>query len=152
VSQTIGNPQIPQGILNLTRVNVQVPNFPQLNVTASYLGAGGMSISWGSPATTFINTLTGRVIAPEPFQSVTVGLHLVKSQTLAGQWESQRISLTTIGNLLAFTDTALMPSYAFTNCAIENVAEIVSNGKSTEYFVTVGGTYIVNNNLWALTV
>jgi len=152
MSQTIGNPQIPQGVLNLTRVNVQVPNFPQLNITAPYFGTGGMTMSWTSPATTFINTLTGRVISPEPFQAVTIGLHLVKSQTLAGLWEAQRQSFTAIGNLLAYTDAALMPSYAFSNCAIENVNEITSNGKSYEYFVTVGGTYIINNQLFALLV
>lgn len=152
MSQSIGNPQINQGVLNLIRGSVQVNNFPNLNVTASFLGAGGISMSWTSPTTTFINTLTGRVPSPEPFQSVTVGIHLVKTQPLAGQWESQRIALSIIGDILVYSDAAQLPPYSFTNCAIMNVGEIVSNGKSTEYMVTVEGTYIVNNDLWALVV
>jgi hypothetical protein len=152
MSQTIGNPQINQGTINLVRAAVQVPSFTPLNVTASFLGAGGVSITWGTPSTTFIRTLTGRVTAPEPFQEVTIGIHLVKSQPLASLWESQRISLSVIGNILVFTDSAQLPSYSFTNCAIENVGEIVSNGKSSEYYVTVGGSYVVNNSLWALVV
>ena len=152
MSQSIGNPQVQQGTINLVRVAVQVPNFPALNVTASFLGAGGVSITWGTPATTFIRTLTGRVNAPEPFQEVTVGIHLVRSQPLATQWENQRVSFGVLGNILVFSDAQQLPSYSFTNCSIENVGEIVANGKSTEYYVTIGGSYVVNNNLWALVV
>jgi len=152
MSQSIGNPQIPQGTINLVRTAVLVPNFPALNVSASFLGAGGVSMSWATPATTFIRTLTGRVTSPEPFQEVTIGIHLVRSQPLATNWESQRISFGLLGNVLVFSDAAALPSYTFTNCSIENVGEIVSNGKSTEYYVTIGGTYIVNNALQALVV
>lgn len=152
MSGIIGNPQIPQGTINLVRANVQIVSYSNLNVTAPFLGAGGLTISWNGPATTFINTLTGRVTSPEPFQPVTVGMHLVKSQGLAAQWEKQRVNLTMIGNILVFTDSAALPSYAFTNCAIENIGEITANGKNAEYMVTLGGTYVVNNNLFSLIV
>lgn len=152
MSQTIGNPQISQGFLNRVRGNIQVPSFPALNVTASYLGEGGFEFTTTSPATTMINQMVGRTVSPEPYQAVTVGIHLVKAQSLASVWEAQRQFLTAIGNILVFTDANTLPSYAFTNMAIENVGPIVSNGKSTEYMVTLMGTYIVNNNLFALTI
>ncbi len=152
MSQTIGNPQISQGTLNRIRGAIQVPNYPALNVTASFLGEGGITLSWSSPATTMINTLTGRVVSPEPYQAVSVGIHLVKSQSLAAQWEAQRVNLAAIGNMLVFTDAMTLQSYALTNCAIENVGEMTFNGKSSEYMVTVMGTYIVNNALFALGV
>ena len=146
------NPQVPQGVLNLVRANVQVTSFPQLNVTAPFLGAGGITISWNGPATTFINTLTGRVPSPEPYQPVTIGIHLIKSQSLSALWEAQRVSLTVVGNILVYTDAAQMPTYPFSNCAIETVGEITVNGKSSEYMVTLGGTYVINNQLWNLLV
>lgn len=152
MSQTIGNPQIAQGVINLVRAAVQVPGATQLNVTASFLGAGGVSLTPAGPTTTFIPTLTGHVISPEPFQPYTIGIHLVKSQSLAAQWEAQRVALSAIGNLLVYTDSAVLPSYAFTACAIENVGDITSNGKSVEYYVTVRGIYTVNNQLFALVV
>lgn len=152
MSGTIGNPQIAQGTINLVRASVQITSFPALNVTAPFLGTGGVTLTPAGPVTTFIPTLTGRVPSPEPFQPYTIGLHLVKSQGLAAQWEAQRVSLSLIGSILVFTDSATLPSYAFTQCAIENVGEITSNGKSAEYMVTIGGTYIINNALWALLI
>lgn len=152
MSQTIGNPQISQGTINRIRGNVQVPSFPALNVTASFLGEGGFEFTRTSPGTTMINTLTGRVVSPEPYQSVTVAMHLVRSQSLAAQWEAQLVSLSAIGNILVYTDSAVLPIYSFTNMAIENVGPITVNGKSAEYLVTLMGTYIVNNALWALIV
>lgn len=152
MSGSTGNPQVPQGVINLVRASVQVANFPALNVTASFLGAEGSQISWGSPASTFIRTLTGRVVSLEPFQEATITLHLVRSQVLAQQWENQRLLLALLGPLTVYTDAAALPVYNFSNCAIENVGPITSNGKSAEYMVTVGGTYIVNNALFSLVV
>jgi hypothetical protein len=150
MSASLSNPQIPQGVINLGRVNLQVINFPQLNVTAPYMGAGGLSFSRNGPATTFINTLTGRVRSPEPFQPVTITIHLVKSQALASAWEAQLQLSSLLGPLAVFTDARLLPSYSFTEGGLENVGEIVSNGKSGEYTVTLGATYTINNNMWNL--
>lgn len=152
MSGSIGNPQIVQGVLNLTRVNVQVANYPALNITASFLGSGGVTLTPGGPATTMINQLTGRVGSPEPYQPMTVGIHLIRSQGLAASWESQRTTLTAIGSILVFSDAAAAPTYSISNCFIENVGEQTFNGKSTEYFVTLTGTYIINNALWSAVI
>lgn len=152
MSQSIGNPLIDQGTLNIARIGLQVSAFPQLNVTAPYLGSGGISLTPGGPATTFIPNLTGRTVAPEPYQPYTIGLHLVRSQLLAGLWEAQRVKLAYLGDILVFTDSLKLPSYSFAQCSIENIGDITSNGKSAEYMVTIGGTYVTNNDLFALVV
>lgn len=152
MSQTIGSPQVSQGTINRLRGNVQVTSIPALNVTASFLGEGGFEFTRTGPATTMINTLTGRVVSPEPYQPVDIAMHLVKSQSLASAWEAQLVSLSAIGNILVYTDALTLPIYGFTNCAIMNIGPITVNGKSAEYMVTLTGTYVINNQLWALTV
>ncbi len=147
-----GSPQVFLPPINRIRGNVQVQNFPALNVTASFLGKGGFEVTWNSPATTMLPTMTGRVASPEPYQAVTVGMHLVKSQSLASAWEAQRVALSTIGNILVFTTSRALAPYSFVNMAIENVGALTESGESVEYMVTLTGTYIINNNLWALTI
>ncbi len=146
------NPQIAQGVINRIRGNIQIASFPALNVTASFLGDQGFSFTRAGPATTMINTLTGRVPSPEPYQPVDIEIHLVKSQALASAWEAQLQTLSIIGSILVYTDAATMPNYQFTQCAISNIAAISANGKSADYTLTLTGTYIVNNSLWALVV
>jgi hypothetical protein len=147
-----GNPQVPQGVINRIRGNIQVPSYPNLSITAAFLGEQAFEFTRTGPATTMIGSLTGRVASPEPYQPVSINVHLVKSQALAAQWESQLVALSLVGNLLLYTDAATMPTYQFSNCAIENVGPIATNGKSIDYMLTLTGTYIINNNLWALVV
>jgi hypothetical protein len=149
---TTGNPQISLGTLNRVRGNIQVPNFPALNVTASYMGEAGFTITRASPGTTMINTLTGRVVSPEVYQSVTAEIHLVKSQALAAVWETQLLNLSAIGPMVFYGDSAVLGSFSFVNCAIENVGPIQNNGRNAEYMVTVMGTYIINNALFAQSI
>ena len=128
------------------------PAYPALNITAPFLGAAGFSFTRGGPATTMIDTLTGRVGSPEPYQPVDVEIHLVKSQALATAWEAQLNTLSIIGNLTVFTDSAVQPIYNFTEMAIQNVGAIAVNGKSVDYVLTLTGTYIINNGLFALVI
>jgi hypothetical protein len=150
MSGTLANPQVPQGVINLGRVNLQIPNIPGLNVTAPFMGSGGMSFSRNGPATTFIPNLTGRTRSPEPFQPVTITVHIVKAQALAAAWEAQLQLSSLIGPITVYTDARALPSYSFVEGGIDNVGEIVSNGKSVEYMLTIGATYIINNNMWNL--
>ena len=149
---TTANPQIAQGVLNRIRGNIQIASFAALNITPSFLGANGFTFTRSGPATTMIDTLTGRVGSPEPFQPVDVEIHLVKSQALATAWETQLQNLSIIGDITVFTDSAVQPTYSFTQMTIQNVGPIAVNGKSVEYMLTLTGTYIINNGLWALVI
>ena len=152
MSGTISSPLVPQGTLNRLRGNIQVVSFPVLNISASYLGEGGFEFTRTGPATTMLPTMTGRVVSPEPYQSVDLAVHLVRAQSLAGQWEAQLMSLSAIGNITVYTDSMVLPVYNFQNCAIMNVGPLGATGKSTDYLLTLTGTLVINNQLWALTV
>ena len=84
------NPLVSQGSLNRLRASVVWPDNPTLNVTASYLGKEGVSLALDGEATTFINTLVGAVTSPEPYQMITLTIHLLKTQGLASLYKSQQ--------------------------------------------------------------
>ena len=142
------NPLISQGTLNRLRASVVVNDFPTLNVTAGYLGEEGISMALEGDTTTFIPTLTGAVTSPEPYQKVTVTVHLLKTQGLAGQYKSQMEALATIGNIVVRPDSAALPAYDFTNCAIQGVEPLRLNGKDAGFVVRIGGYYQVNQDLY----
>jgi hypothetical protein len=94
--------------------------------------------------------MTGTITSPFPYQMVTVTISLLKTQSLAALWETQRQELSTIGDITVTPDTTSLPSYTFNNCAIQNVRELNFAGEDASYSVTVSGYYQINNNLWNL--
>jgi hypothetical protein len=144
------NPQILQGSLNRLRASVVVTNTPSLNVTPPFLGRQGIGITFDGETTTMIPTMTGTVTSPMPFQMVTVTMALLKTQSLAAQWEAQRQTNSVVGSITVTTDTATLPNYTFNNCAIDNVRELTFAGEDASYVVTLKGYYQINNNLWNL--
>lgn len=145
----MANPLVPQGTLNRLRGSVVIPAFPQLNITASFLGKEGISISFEGDTTTSITTMTGVVQSPEPYQMARIAAHLLKSQSLAALWEAQRLSLSLIGDVVLSTDSLTMPKYILSNCSIMNVDEIKANGDSAEFGIVISGIYSINASLWA---
>jgi hypothetical protein len=144
------NPQIQQGTLNRLRGSVVIPSYPALQVTAPFLGRAGISISFEGETTTMIPTMTGTVTSPFPYQMVTVSISLLKTQALAAAWETQRQTLSTIGDITVTPDTSTLPSYTFNNCAIQNVRELNFAGEDASFGVTLSGYYQINNNIWNL--
>ena len=142
------NPLINQGTLNRLRASVTWDNFPGLNVTAPYLGEEGISLSLDGDTTTFINTMTGAVTSPEPYQMVTITMHLLKTQGLAGQYKSQMENLATLGNGVVRPDSSALPAYDITNCAIQGVEPLKLNGKDAGFTVRIRGYYVVNQSLY----
>ena len=145
-----GNPQVAQGTLNRLRGSVVIPNFPNLNVTAPYLGRPGISIGFEGETTNAIPTMTGTVQSPMPYQMATVTIALLKTQSLASQWEAQRQALSLLGDVTITPDTTSLPSYTLNNCAIDNVRELNFAGEDAGYVVTVKGYYQINASLYSL--
>ena len=85
----MANPQVPQGTLNRLRVSVAITQFPALNITPSYLGREMATLSFDGMVTTPIDTATGVVPSPEPYQRVTATVHLLRTQALANLWKQQ---------------------------------------------------------------
>ena len=144
------NPQVFQGTLNRLRGSLVVPSYPQLQVTAPFLGPAGISVSRNGEATTMLPTMTGTVTSPAPYQMVSITLNLLRTQNLAALWETQMQTVSTIGDINVIPDTAALANYTFNNCAIVNIGELTFAGQDAGYMVTLGGYYQINNSLWSL--
>ncbi len=145
----MSNPLQQQGTLNRLLGSLVIPDFPELNVTAPFLGDEGIGLTLQGESTTFINTLTGAVTSPEPYQQVTVTVHLLKTQSLASLYKAKVEDDATIGDLTVRPDTRAFPPYQLINCAIQSVSEIRMNGRDAGYRITIGGYYYINNTLWS---
>lgn len=145
----MANPLVLQGTLNRIRASITVPLFPQLNITASYLGREGISFATEGETTTTIPTMTGVVQSPEPYQLTRMTAHLLRSQSLAALWEAQRIAVALIGVVVLIPDSSNLLPYTFTNCAIRNVAELRVNGDNADYALELTGIYNINVVLWS---
>ena len=144
------NPLVPQGTLNRIRGAIIIPDQPQLNVTAPFLGKGGISLGFEGESVQFHPTMTGAVTAPEPYVMVSVTVNLLKSQPLANVYEAQRQTLSTIGDITIKPDASTLPNYLILNSAIESVRELAFNGEDAGYVVMLKGYYLTNNNLFNL--
>lgn len=144
-----GNPLIDQGTLNRLLAALVIPDFPELNVTASFLGEDGISIALQGDAVQFIPTMVGQVTSPEPYLAVQISVHLLKSQFLAGLYKDQMEDDSRIGTITVRPDSDAFPTYTFANCAIQSVPQISMNGKDAGYRITIGGYYTINNALWS---
>jgi hypothetical protein len=145
----VANPNIPQGTLNRLVASVVVQNFASLTVTPSFLNKEGIRLAFDGEATKFLPTMVGAVTSLEPYQMVTVTIHLLKTQILSNLYEQQRQTLSTIGDITVRPDvsTGLQP-YDFTNCAIESVREMSFSGDDAGYAVTIRGYQLINNAAW----
>lgn len=145
------NPLIAQGTLNRLRGSVIWPSNSTLNVTAPYLQKEGIRLALDGEATTFIETITGMVISPEPYQGITLSINLLKTNGLADLYKQQMENTTALGNGTVKPDTSALGVYPIVNCAIASVRELSFAGTDAGFVVTIRGYYSVNNALWDLT-
>jgi hypothetical protein len=122
--------------------------FPELNVTASFMGEEMVRITFNGPATTRINTATGQVTSPEPFIPVVVRIPLLKTQALCNAYKTRMEALSLLGDGVVLPDATTFSPYNLTNCSIDNIEPVEFNGKNPGWVIDVGGSYIVNNNMW----
>lgn len=145
-----GNPLVPQGTLNLLRGSVVVTSFPSLNVTAPFLGKAGIRLTFEGDTTLYIDTMTGAVTSPQPYLRVTVEMDLLKTQNVAVLYKAQQEALSTIGDLVVYSDATNFPTYQLTNCSIMRTPGVDFSGTTPIYSVMLGGIYNINANLWNL--
>ena len=143
-----GNPLVPQGVLNRAIVSVQFPNFPQLNVTPSFMAPEGVRVTFEGVTTLFIPTLTGTVTSPEVFQMVAVDIYMLKTQGLAVAYETQRQFSSLVGDCVVRTDSPVLPPYDFNNCAIENIEPLDFSGRTANYVARIRGYYVLNSAMF----
>ena len=145
-----GNPLIDQGVLNRIRGSVQWADFPGLNVTAPFLDREGINLRKEGDATSQHPTMTGLVQSPEVYMPVSVTIALLKTQALAAAYQSQMQDTTILGEGTVFPDvsTGIAP-YVLYNMAIKTVGELLFNGTTPIWGVTISGYWVINNNLFS---
>lgn len=143
MSGTIG-----QGTLNRLRASVTFPLFPQLNVTAPYLGRRAISLTFTGKSTVRLDAMTGQVTSPEPYLGVVMTLYLLKSQAFANAWKIQQELLTLIGPCVVRPDAATMQPYAFANASIDATNPLDFSGSTPDFPVEIGATYYINAGLY----
>jgi hypothetical protein len=144
-----GNPLTNQGTLNRLRASIVFPSFPELNVTASYLGEEMIRLALEGDATTFIKTGTGRVTSPEPYQDCSIRINLLKTQALADAFKKKMERNTLMGDCTVRPDASPLSPYQIVNTGIMGVEPLDLNGKSAGWVVTVSGIYYINSDLWS---
>jgi len=144
----MASPLIPQGVLIRAIASVSIPAFPQLNITAPFLGAEGLNLTLEGDITENIPTMTGTVTSPALYQMATVEAELLKTQSFADQWKQQIETNATIGYFTVRTDAATLSSYQILNGNIYTAGPGRLNGKSVSFMVGLRGYYVVNGALF----
>ncbi len=143
------NPQSAQGSLNRVLTHLVVPSFPQLNLTASFLGKSQISVSMENDAVDQIPSATGLVNSPEVFQKASITASLLRSQAASGLWLAQQQLQSIIGSMSVWSDSAVFPPYVFSNCSIVMIEPGAFDGSDPAVKVTIKGVYYINASLWA---
>jgi hypothetical protein len=141
---------VDQGSLNRLIGSVHVASNADLNVTAPFLGADGISLTLDGDSVEYIRTMTGMVTSPEPFLSASVTIHLLKTQGLSLAWKTQLVNNALIGDVTVFPDTTTLLPFDFSNCAIQRIEALRFNGTDAGVTIAIRGIYYVNNIMWNL--
>jgi hypothetical protein len=145
----MANPLVPLGNLNRLIASVTFATNTSLNVTAPYLGREGISLRFSDPATTPIKVMVGVVPSPEPYQTVAVMMHLVKTLALANSFKTAIETNTLLGDVTIRPDeVGGIGPYSISNSWIENVEALRFDGTDAGWSVTIGGIYYINSNLF----
>lgn len=144
----MANPLVFQGTLNRALVALSVVSFPELNVVTGYFGTKAARLSFEGDTADYIGNLAGATPSPRLYQIVTCLAYLNKSQALSAQWEQQRLTNSTIGDVNVVTDSPTLPPFYLYNCILQNVSELDLSGESNDYPVMIKGTYPVNSILF----
>ena len=144
----MANPNLIPSPLNRVRANVSIPAYSNLNVTASYLGAEGVSVSFQGNIATQLMGLTSTINSEEPYVPAQIRISLLKSLALANQWISQIQNSPTLGTVTIQSDTAQFPTITLYNSVITNIGDVSMAGKQAEFQITISGYWSVSNDLW----
>jgi hypothetical protein len=148
----MADPLVALGSLNRLRASIYWNSFPQLNITASFLGVDGIRLGLDGGAVAFLPAMTGTVASPEPYQMITLSANLLKTQQLAELYKNQMEVDARIGDGTVYPDVAISQNglgvYMVRNCAIESVAELAFSGTDAGFRVTMRGYYLINSSLW----
>jgi hypothetical protein len=145
------NKAIPQGVLNRMYASVTVANNPALNINSGNLGTEGIRLAFDGNATELLNTMTGMVASPVPYQPCTVTVAIVKSASsnLADIFKQQFAVNTLLGLITVWPDAGNLSSFNLQNMVLENIREMLFNGTEATLVITMRGYYEVNQGFFS---
>jgi len=147
----MASPLVAQGTLNRLRGSITFPLFPQLNITAPYMGEEGINITPEGEIVETFGTMTGTVQSPAPYQMMTVEVELLKTQSFSDLFKNQLEVLSTVGPFVVRPDASTLSNYQIQNGAIIQASPGRLNGKNVGFMVTFRGFYLVNAALFNAT-
>ena len=146
------NQLVAQGILNRLVAAVQWTDFPELNVTAPFLGREGIRLALEGNSTTYLPTMTGAVVSQEPYMMINMTINLLKTQALAEAYKTQMELDSLLGDGQVFPDVPVgsggLALYQLVNCSISDIPAQDYSGSSAMYPVTIRGYYNINQAFW----
>ena len=144
----MSNPQVQQGTLNRLLASVVYANFPQLNVTSSYLAREAISLAFDGDTSLLIGTLTSAVTSPEPYVYGTVTMHLLRTQALGNAYKTQIETNTTLGSVTVYPDSVALSPFQLNNCVLQVVQEMPFDGTQASLIIRLRGVYNINSTLF----
>lgn len=148
----MSSPLVQLGTLNRLAASIVWQDFPELNVTPSFLNREGIRLALDGDATRFLPAMTGAVTSPEPYQMVTLTINLLKTQGLAPQYKNQMEFSTLLGDCVVRPDVPVgsvgITPYDLVNMAIESVRELSFSGEDAGWSVVCRGYYLINSSLF----
>ena len=143
------NPLVAQGFLNRVKASLTVTDTPALNISASYLAKEMLSIRTTGPATDIIQTATGTVLSANVYMPIEVVVHTLRTQGLGESWRQRFLSDTSLGEIVATTDSTVFGDFTILNAALTNFQEMTVNGTQAGFILLLSGYWVVNNDMWA---
>lgn len=138
----------PPGVLNRLRASITWSDFPQLNVTSSFLTTEGIRLALEGNATDLLPAMVSLVSSPAPYLSASLTISLVRSSTLAAAFKTQIEDTTLIGLATIFPDTDVLNPFVINNVALESIREMAFAGMEAAMVVTARGYYNVNTGFF----
>ena len=145
----MANPQVIQGTLNRLLASVVYADYPELNVTSSYLAKEAISIAFEGDTSLLIGTMTSAVTSPEPYIYGTVTMHLLRTQALGNAYKTQVETNTTMGSVTVYPDSTALSAFQLNNCVLQAVQEMPFDGTQASLIIRLRGIYNINSSLFA---
>jgi hypothetical protein len=147
----IGNPQVSQGTLNRIRTHVVPVSFPNLQITASYMGKDMAEITFDDVFVDQEPTGTWFVNSPRPFVMGTLSVTVLRSQSLGNLWLAQIQLNAQIGDVATYADSAPFQTITLGDCSVTGFAPGKYDGGDPGVKLTLKGGLYVNGQLWSPT-
>lgn len=144
------NPLVPQGVLNKVRGSLKFTQHPQLNISAAFLTEDAIDIQFQGDAGVLLPTLTGGVSSPNPYQMITVQLHLVRSQPLAQLFKQQIENDTYLGDVKIYSDSSTLGDFSLRSATLRSAGDMSFSGRDPAFLVSIFGIYDTNSAMWEL--